>query len=820
MIGRTLAHYEVLEKIGAGGMGEVYRARDTKLGRDVAIKILPQAFAQDSERLARFEREARMLASLNHPNIAAIYGLEEADGLRFLVLELVPGETLAERLAAGRPGIKEVLQICHQMVEALEEAHGKGIVHRDLKPANVKITPEGKVKVLDFGLAKAFSEDPAATDPARSPTVTVGATREGVILGTAAYMSPEQARGKALDKRTDIWSFGCVLYEMLAGRQAFGGESISDSMAAILRGEPDWSKFPAGTPSSVQTMLRRCLQKEPKQRLHDIADARIEIEEALAAPAVTASPRPPLSPSRRLLIAVVLILPVAFAGGMWWHGLRTPPAIQWSGELLGGSTIAMAPRISPDGQLHRSVEVPRGIFSVPVLGGEERLVLEDAQNPQALPDGSLLIARINPERKMQLYRFWPETGRLEALGALLFQGPTNVAVRPFPDGKDAVFFGKLLQAQSDSLDHLYAIDLASGRTRRLAPGLSIALPSAAFPLAVESRGPSVLIDLPAGSLHRIVAIPRDGSDSVRTLITLTIAPWYMDTGPDGSLYLDQVDRTAEFLRFSVSGGVPERVASSATGGDLALPLPDGRVLLLSRPAGRERLLVVMPGKDPIPFLDTSEETALPGSLVGDREVAFLIGPPADRTIAIASIADGRIVRRLKGPKSGTIESLAASPDGKTLYYAAAGTIWAIPSTGGEPRKMHAGDSVAVDPRGQGLIIKLNEEDGVRLVRVPVGGGPEKAIPFHSEFRLTPPPLAPNAVGKDGRIVVQVASKDSWFWSSAVLNPQTGNVQRVPLAYEGDFPSPGWAPDGRIVSMALPLRASIWRFRSAGASTKP
>ncbi len=292
LTGRTLAHYRVAEKLGAGGMGEVYHAQDTKLGREVAIKVLPEAFARDPERMARFEREARLLASLNHANIASIYGLEEADSVRFLVLELVPGRTLGEHLAADSHTLEEKLGLARQIAEALEAAHEKGIIHRDLKPANVKVTPEGKVKVLDFGLAKAFCGEASGSDLSQSPTLSDIASRQGVILGTAAYMSPEQARAKPVNKRTDIWAFGCVLYEMLSGQVTFRGDTVSDVVAGILRGEPNWEALPPDVPPRVRDLLRRCLQKDPARRLHDIADARLEIEDALAAPVGT-TPAPP-----------------------------------------------------------------------------------------------------------------------------------------------------------------------------------------------------------------------------------------------------------------------------------------------------------------------------------------------------------------------------------------------------------------------------------------------------------------------------------------------------------------------------------------------
>jgi Tol biopolymer transport system component len=281
LTGRRIGAFQIQMLLGAGGMGEVYRARDTRLGRDVAIKILPSVFATDPDRLARFEREARMLATLNHPHIGAIYGVEEVGGLRALVLELVEGETLADRLQRGPIPLAEALAMVRQIAEALDAAHEKGIIHRDLKPANIKITPDGMVKVLDFGLAKAATGDGSTPDLTRSPTVTIGGTRDGVILGTAAYMSPEQARGRAVDKRADIWGFGCVVYEMLTGRIAFPGETVADTIAAILQREPDWSQVSESTPATIHRLLRHCLQKDVRRRLRDIGDARLEVDDAL-----------------------------------------------------------------------------------------------------------------------------------------------------------------------------------------------------------------------------------------------------------------------------------------------------------------------------------------------------------------------------------------------------------------------------------------------------------------------------------------------------------------------------------------------------------
>jgi Tol biopolymer transport system component len=354
--GARLGAYEVVAPLGAGGMGEVYRASDTRLGREVALKVLPEAFARDAERMTRFEREARLLASLNHPHIAAIYGLEEIDGVRAIAMELVEGSDLAALIARGpagaspRPGegpatsgmpLDEALPLARQIADALEAAHEKGIIHRDLKPANVKVTPDGTVKVLDFGLAKALAAEAESATADNSPTISAIATRAGVILGTAAYMSPEQARGKPLDRRTDIWSFGCLLFEMLSGRMAFRGDTVSDTIARILEREPEWQALPETTPPGVRRLLGRCLQKDPKRRMRDIADARLDIEEALAGPAssaLEASPdaAPAPTPARWRASAVWMIATgalAAVAALAFWLGLRestaSPQPVRW-----------------------------------------------------------------------------------------------------------------------------------------------------------------------------------------------------------------------------------------------------------------------------------------------------------------------------------------------------------------------------------------------------------------------------------------------------------------------------------------------------------
>jgi tRNA A-37 threonylcarbamoyl transferase component Bud32 len=325
--GQTLSHYRLVEHIGEGGMGVVWRAQDTTLGRDVAIKVLPEAFVADPERMARFDREARLLASLNHPHIAAIHGLETADGVRFLAMELVEGEDLSQRLRRGPLPMAEALPLARQIAEALEHAHDRGIIHRDLKPANLKLADAGQVKVLDFGLARALEGDRAvagaSSQLSQSPTITAHMTSANVILGTAAYMSPEQARGQVVDRRADIWSFGVVLFEMLTGSQMFEGETISDTLASVLKTDPDWSRLPTDTPARVRTLLRRCLERQPRLRLRDIGEARIMLEDVLRgapeepgaahAPAAAARTRAPLA----LVAGVALAATLVGAAGAW-----------------------------------------------------------------------------------------------------------------------------------------------------------------------------------------------------------------------------------------------------------------------------------------------------------------------------------------------------------------------------------------------------------------------------------------------------------------------------------------------------------------------
>ena len=396
-VGSRLGHYHVTALIGEGGMGQVYQATDTKLNRQVALKILPEAFASDPDRLARFQREAQVLASLNHPGIAAIYGLEESGDTRALVLELVEGPTLADRISKGPIPLDEALPIAKQIAEALEAAHEAGVIHRDLKPANIKVRDDGTVKVLDFGLAKALDTTPQG-DPSQSPTLTAAATQMGVIMGTAAYMSPEQARGKTVDKRADIWSFGVVLYEMLTGQRAFAGEDVSLTLSAVLQREPEWDASPTELPPTLVTYLRRCLQKDPRDRVRDIGDVRLAMAGAFDAVAAARTVDEEGGAwSRRVVAATLLsaLTGATLSALIVWNLRPAQDAGQVSrfsmllspGDRLGDINQTLVD-ISPDGsvvvyvandQLHlRSTNTRR---STPILGSE------GAHAPFFSPDG-------------------------------------------------------------------------------------------------------------------------------------------------------------------------------------------------------------------------------------------------------------------------------------------------------------------------------------------------------------------------------------------------------------------------------------------------
>ncbi len=536
--GTKLGPYEILAPLGAGGMGEVYRARDTKLARDVALKVLPEAFATNAARMARFQREAQVLASLNHPNIAAIYGLEESGATRALVMELVEGETLAERIARvvgaglapaqhGRPQgsplpLDDALSFAKQIAEALEYAHEKGIIHRDLKPANVKLTPEGKVKVLDFGLAKALDvEASVSSSVSDSPTLTAAATQAGMILGTAAYMSPEQAKGKPADRRADIWAFGCVLYETLSGKQAFEGETVSDVLAAVIMKDPDWEALSTEIPMRVLELLRRCLKKDPKQRLQAIGEARITIEEMLTGdvgaihelPLQVGGETPPLQPRRRAL-------PWVLAGALAL-GLVGSLFVPWRAE--------------------RPISLPVARFALTLPAGDLPFGMGEGPGVALSPDGTKLVyVATRAPAELQLRQ-------LDSLQTSPIPG-TEGAHGPFfsPDGQWVGFFanGKLKKVSTGGGTPFTLAEAPVGRGAAWAPdGTIVFTPSVTSGLKrVSDAGGSVetLTTPDASSGQRTHRWPQvlPGGKAVLFLIGKLTSPTYYDDAQVAVLSLE------------------------------------------------------------------------------------------------------------------------------------------------------------------------------------------------------------------------------------------------------------------------------------------
>ena len=500
-VGTRLGHYDVTALLGEGGMGQVWQATDTQLNRQVALKILPDAFAADPDRLARFQREAQILARLNHPNIAAIHGIEESEGTRALVLELVEGPTLADRIAKGPIPLDEALPIAKQIAEALEAAHEAGVIHRDLKPANIKVRANGTVKVLDFGLAKALDPTPEG-DPSQSPTLTAAATQMGVILGTAAYMAPEQAKGRLLDKRADIWAYGVVLFEMLTGRQAFGGTDISETLAAVLRKDMDWTELPSETPHSIRRLLRRCLERNHKQRLPEIGTARLEIDEASTAPETPTSattdeavstgggPRRAVMLVTAGVLAGIVLAGIGFVIYVGSEAREPPGPVRFAvapprpiplNQYREGDDLA----VSPDGR--------RLGFVVFEESGRRRIWLrhlasltaqpvpgtEGARNLLWSPDGMSLVFATTREglRRVDIsggppLTIVPAAGQLAGRvflpgawsqdGVILFRGAGGRIFRVADDGGEAVSLTELDATRQD-LDHYPEFFLSDGQ---------------------------------------------------------------------------------------------------------------------------------------------------------------------------------------------------------------------------------------------------------------------------------------------------------------------------------------------------------------------
>ena len=610
LIGQTLSHYRVTAALGAGGMGEVYRATDANLHRDVAIKVLPPEVAQEPRRLERFRREAHLLAALNHPNIAAIYGLEEADGRPFLALELVEGEDLKVRLSRGAIPVDEALEIARQIAEALEEAHSKGIVHRDLKPANVKLTPDGKVKVLDFGLAKAWAGDSSGVSSgeaalSQSPTLAHTGTMAGVILGTAAYMSPEQARGKPVDKRADVWSFGVLLWEMLTGRALFTGETVTDVITAVMSHEPDLQALPASTPAAVRRLIARCLRRDPRQRLPDIGAARLDLQETLAGAAAGVGE------------------PAAIASGvaMWENSSE----VGWFGSAPGTLAYLSGPdrwSVSQLAWLSRKGE-RRGDVGAPAEYGQISLS----------PDATKAAVEIQDGDQSDLWVMDLERG----MTTRVTRTPDSERDPTWsPDGKALAYC-----VRSASLRE-------RGELRR--KGLRVSDPEAVLAAAAERACPEswardgTLVGTGPRSdvAHGAWARTSDGNGRVEPLPQGSLDE--LQVSPDGrwlayvsaesgwhEVYVEPFRREGDRVRVSAAGGGQPKWRADA--GELFFTAPGGQLLAASVRAagdglkiGTPTLLFEIGGLFPTPYLDDYAP-----DLDGQR---FLVKVPVEKSQAL------------------------------------------------------------------------------------------------------------------------------------------------------------------------------------------
>ncbi|HUF70532.1 MAG TPA: protein kinase, partial [Longimicrobiales bacterium] len=739
-----------------------------------------------------------------------------------------------------------------------------------------KVRPDGTVKVLDFGLARAM--EPTGTAPASqttSPTITRPAhlregyggqamTQAGIILGTAAYMSPEQAKGHAVDRRTDVFAFACVLYECLTGRRAFEGETITETLAAVIHKQPDWTLLPSSAPSSVRRVLERCFQKDRKRRMRDIGDVALELgdEGRGDLEPVTQESRPI---RWAFLVPFVLLLATGFyLAGVWSsNSLQGLPETRWIGERLGGPAVARSPVASPvdsriafagwsgeqlpqvwvmepgvsGGARQLTADPSRGgvwnlawsrdgsrifyshygtrtpaIWSVSAVGEPDpRRELDDATAPRPLSNGDLLAVRISDERIPQLIRYRPGSGDPEVLPVLLTNALLEQAVRVLPDEREAVVLGRPEGSNPDAL-HLWAIDLETYQTRRIAPGVTLPPVRWTFPLAVDRD--DVYFIRRRRDLYEIVAAPLDGTQGVRPVLTVTGRPLFIDVGSDGSLYLDQIDQPTEILRIETDTGAIDRLPL-ASDQEWIQPLPDDRFLLASNEGEQDRLMVVARGGSPVPFLNIDEEARGPLVRVGADAVAFVIGPPEMQQLATATV-DGRLQHRI--PIQGSpISGLSASPDGGVLYYVFDGMIYRVPSTGGPSAPVYPGDQVAVDP-STGELLVLAGEGEVRLFRVAPEERRESVLAVDSGEWWLPDASSQSftggAVSADGRAVARIAGPRSGYWPVGVFDARSGGTVVLPTdPTQFDMYSASWDREGRLVMLIHPFRSELWRFRA-------
>jgi serine/threonine protein kinase/Tol biopolymer transport system component len=804
--------YKIIGEIGRGGMGEVYLAEDTNLKRQVAIKVLPQQFALDKEMLARFEREARLLASLNHPNIATIHGLEKSDGQQFLVMELVEGETLADRIKKGPLPLEEALEVCRQIAEGLESAHEKGIIHRDLKPANVKVTPDGKVKILDFGLAKAFesavSGEVRGADPSLSPTITVDSSQSGVILGTAAYMSPEQARGKALDKRTDIWSFGCVLFEAISGRMAFKGETISDTIAAILKGEPNWKAIPESIPVKVRDLLRRCLEKDPHNRLHDIADARIEIQGVLTGSLekIESEVRP--TPKWRRMFWVMTGLAFVLTCVLLWSPWRTSTPQK---PLISRFVIDLPPGEALDFEIGSSVVLsPDGTQLVYVAQKEETTQLylrpihefeaqpisgtEGAQGPFFSPDGNWVAFHADGKlKKVSLLGGTPQ---------LICDAKSGLGGTWSEDG--TIYFGDWKKAS------LIRVPSAGGEPELLATGLRLVeedlFEHSYFWPQILPGGKDLLYTIWNKPQEMNVAVYSLERGEHKTLIEKGGHACYL---PPGFLVYtwggDLMAVPFELEKLEVTGS-PELIFEGIQRGDWGLAnfaLSDSGSLVFVRgfvkPRDNELGWVDLEGNfEPLPF-----------------PLAFYQSPrlsPDGKQLVVTRMENlsnlwiyglERGTSRRFTDEEGAEYWAIWTPDGKRIVFNSTRTghpaiplLWR-PADGGSPAELFTEGKNHQQPKSwsaDGKVMAITEgldpETGIDIFIVKIDGD-RKPEPFlNSRFNEVQPLFSP-----DGRWIAYVTDESGR--DEVYVRPYPGPGDLIPISTDGGM-EPVWSPDGKVL----------------------
>ena len=814
--GTRLGVYQITALLGEGGMGQVFRARDTKLDRDVAIKVLPEAFAHDADRLARFTREAKTLASLNHPNIAQIHGLEESGGITALVMELVEGDDLSQRIARlGAPGasarqagmpLDEALPIAKQIAEALEAAHEQGIVHRDLKPANIKLRPDGTVKVLDFGLAKALDASPASATADNSPTITspadfrhgygVAGTEAGMILGTPAYMSPEQARGITVDKRADVWAFGVVLWEMLTGRRLFAGATVSDTLAAVLTCEPDWTTLPTGTPQAIRRLLRRCLEKDRKRRLTDAGAARLEIDDALTAP---------------------MAVDAVSASGVLAAKTSSPGRLPWM--VATAAVAGMAALAFPALSYLRQAPPP----TPPEMRVEITTPATDAPLEFALsPDGRSLVFVASGDGPSRLWLRPLDQAEARPLAG------TEGAVYPFwsPDSRSIAFFaaGKLLR-----------LDVVGGAPQVLATAAGT---STGLTGSWSTDGTILFLQVTPGRLWRVAAMGGEPMAATELDPPRQIGHRRPQFLPDGRHFLFHAQGTSEAAGIylgSLDGGAPTRLTAADSGGVF---LPPDRVVFVRQGTLVARRLDLASGVltgDPVTLADRVGEDPDAGrggfAVSGGGLVAYRAGGGAsrqltwvDRTGTAVGVADEPDANYLHGPE--------LSPDGRrvAMWRTVQGNtdLWLLDVLRrGMPRLTFdaAADSVPVwSPDGMRLAFTSNRAGPFNLyVKASNGSG--------AEARLvdSPNPMVPQDWSKDGRWLLYyevhpTTGRD--LWTIDMTSPD--HTPRVVANTPAQEALAQFSPDGRwvayqtnesgrfeVVVQPFPEAGSKWQVSAAG-----